>query len=337
MAVGYFPTVAHEKTHQRRVAKGALSRKIHGELKSLVENALLRSWSPEQVSGRLRLEHGVKLSFETIYQHIMRDERDNGVLRAAMRKRRIRHPRRLTSTTSDLARARRRHIDDRPRAANARTEVGHWERDCVIGEHGKNALLVIADRKTRFVKLGRVANMTTSVVARATVNLLRGLPAKSLTNDNGFEFRRDTELEAQLGAEIYVCDPSSPWQRGTVENTNGLIRQYIPKKTDINNVEDRMIVAIEETLNHRPRKILGYRTPHEVFFDEKSIMMWRRMRVHFGLEFSSLSIDFRRYFSTLRVAALAQGPRRNRLAGNSRSAPEQAVVRDPNRKSSSRR
>jgi len=290
MTVGYMPTVAHKLAAERRVDAGALRWKITGDLKRLVEEKIMQSWSPEQISGRLLLEHGLKLAFETIYQHVIRDDAAGGLLRYGLRQRRRRHARTAKKATADRARAAQRHVDNRPAAANDRSELGHWERDCIVGTAGKSALLVAVDRKSRYSLLARVEAATTRIVTKETLRMLDGLPTESVTNDNGAEFARADALEAKLGARVYVCDPSSPWQRGTVENTNGLIRQYVPKKTNIDDLHSSMPTAIQETLNHRPRKVLGFRTPHEAFFDEKTTLMPTRKRMHFGLEFACLSM-----------------------------------------------
>ena len=286
MTIGYMPTVAHKLAQKRRLDNGHLRWKLQGELKLVVEAKLMQSWSPEQISGRMLRECGVTLSAETIYQHIIRDDRRGGLLRLMQRRGRQRHPWLTKRQTAEKARAEERHIDNRPVAANERSELGHWERDCIVGKHGHSALLVAADRKSRYTKVSRVSRTTAKAVSDATLHMLAGLPIASMTNDNGAEFARPKQLEERLGARIYVCDPSSPWQRGTVENTNGLIRQYVPKKTDIDRIQSSLPKAIEETLNHRPRKVLGYRTPHEVFFDEETTLMTKRKRLHFGLEFT---------------------------------------------------
>jgi IS30 family transposase len=268
------------------VKNGALRWKLKGDLKRLVEEKIMQGWSPEQISGRLLRERGVTVSAETIYQHIIRDDASGGLLRYGLRQRRQRHARIAKVASGDRARADHRHIDNRPAAANERTQLGHWERDCIVGARGKAALLVCVDRMSRFVKIARVEATTVKCVAWKTRKLMHGLPVESLTNDNGAEFNRPGELEKKLNAPIYVCDPSSPWQRGTVENTNGLLRYYVPKRTNFDDMHSLLPTALEETLNHRPRKVLGFRTPHEVFFDEETTLLPSRKRVHFGLEFA---------------------------------------------------
>lgn len=267
---GYTPVNAQRLANNRRAKSGALRWKLQGELKRLVEQKIMQGWSPEQISGRLLRERGVTVSAETIYQHVIRDDASGGLLRYGLRQRRRRHGRIAKVASADRARANHRHVDNRPAAANARTELGHWERDCIVGARGKSALLVCVDRMSRFVRIARVEATTAKCVGWKTRKLLDGLPVESLTNDNGAEFSRPGELEKKLDAPIYVCDPSSPWQRGTVENTNGLLRYYVPKQTNFDDMHYLLPTALEETLNHRPRKVLGFQTPHEVFFDEKT-------------------------------------------------------------------
>ena len=258
--------------------------KIRGELKQLVEEKIMQSWSPEQISGRLQRERNLAVSAETIYQPIIRDDRAGGLLRYGQRKRRRQHPWLTKLKTAERPRERERHIDNRPETANKRLEPGHWERDCVIGARGKSALLVAVDRYSRYVRISRVGATTIRAVGKETIRMLDGLPIASMTNDNGHEFGGASELEPKLGARIYVCDPSSPWQRGTVENTNGLIRQYLPKQTNFDSIHPSLPLALEETLNHRPKKVLGFRTPHEVLFDEKTNLFSKTKKLHFGLE-----------------------------------------------------
>jgi IS30 family transposase len=282
----YTPNAAQKKARDRRIAAGKLRWKIADTLKQMVEDKIRQSWSPEQISARLSLEGRTTVSAETIYQHIMRDDAAGGMLRYALRKRRRRHGRLTKTASAERARGRLRHIEHRPAEANKRSTPGHWERDCIVGERGKSALLVAVDRNSRLTRISRVSNTTADEVARHTLRMLDGLPVKSITNDNGSEFAGATALERRIRAPIFFCDPSSPWQRGTVENTNGLVRQYVPKKMNIDELPSSFVTALEETLNHRPRKVLGYRTPYEVFFDEESSLMTNGPKLHFGLEFA---------------------------------------------------
>ena len=210
-----------------------------------------------------------------------------GILRYCLRFGGYKHHRLKQSLHAERTKQRKRHIDDRPAAANERTELGHWERDCVVGSPGGAALLTMVERKSRFSRVRRVARLNSDQVADATVDALREHKAltQSLTNDNGQEFGRDELLEKRLGVPIYFCEPSAPWQRGSVENFNGLVRQFVRKGTQINTLSPEMPAALEDTLNHRPRKTSGFRTPHEVFRKTETELMGGDM-LRLGLEFS---------------------------------------------------
>ncbi len=281
----YLAERAARLTRKRRIEKGARSRKVQGKLQVVVEGLLMRGWSPEQISGRLRVERGCVVSHETIYQHILRDAQRRGVLRYCLRFGGYKHFRFKKSKMAERTRMRKHWIDQRPAAANERREIGHWERDCVLGKRGGAALLTIIDRRSRYARIRHVARVCAADVAAATHDALASHVTKTLTNDNGVEFQQSSALEAALRIPIYFTEPSSPWQRGSIENLNGLIRQYVGKGTDLDRAPEWLPQALEDTLNHRPRKTLGYRTPHEVFF-KKRLAMILNQRMHFGLEFS---------------------------------------------------
>jgi IS30 family transposase len=282
----YVAEQANNESKRRRAGAGAKRRKIHGALQELVEAKLRLGWSPEQICGRLRLEGPATLSFETIYQHVHRDRTG---LRYCLRWGGYKpyDSRFKKSKCAELTRGWRKLLDERPAGANERTELGHWERDLIEGPRSSTAaLLTIVDRMSRFTRVRFVASKHAEVVARTTMRALapHKFITKTLTNDNGREFQRGKQFEERHGVPVFYTAPSSPWQRGTVENTNGLVRQYFPKGANAEMLEAWYPKAIEETLNHRPRKTLGYLTPHEVFFDEKVGLM--NSKSHFGLEFS---------------------------------------------------
>jgi transposase, IS30 family len=284
----YLAQRAARLAHERRMAKGCASRKIQGGVKDVVEHKLRLSWSPEQISGRLRLELGVRISHETIYQHVLRDSKQRGFLRYCLRFGGYKHHRFKKSRMAERTRQRKNWIDQRPSAARDRTELGHWERDCVVGSRGGAVLLTLVDRRARYTRIRRVERHNATEVGQATKAALERLVTKTITNDNGAEFQRDETLQRQLAVPIYFTQPSAPWQRGSVENLNGLIRQYIPKGTNIDRLAPCVPDALEETLNFRPRKTLGYRTPHEIFFEEE-VYLLKDESMHFGLEFSPLT------------------------------------------------
>lgn len=282
----YLAPRAAKKTHARRVEKGKNQRKIQGELRWLVERKLQLGWSPEQLVGRLRLELGISLSAETVYQHVLRDTEFRGGLRWALRQgsRSKRFQNRKMSTRT---RERKNWIENRPKAANERSEFGHWERDCIVGAKNGAAYLTIVDRKSRYTLLRRVEKLDVKHVANATRQALYRFRSwsKTITNDNGHEFMRDEALQNKLNIPIFFCEPASPWQRGTVENTNGLIRQYFGKGSSFEWHPPWAATAVENTLNFRPRKTLGYRTPHEVLFNQRVRLLDDDL-MHFGLAFS---------------------------------------------------
>jgi IS30 family transposase len=225
------------------------------------------------------------LSHETVYQHILRDSKRLGFYRYCLRFGGYKQHRFKKSRMAERTRARKRRIEDRPSAANDRTEIGHWERDCLLGKRGEAALLTMVDRQSRYLRIIRVSQVNAETVAKATTKGLRGLKTKTITNDNGVEFQRDESLQKKLGIPIFFCNPHAPWERGSVENANGLIRQYFPKGYDFDSMPDWGPAAVENTLNFRPRKVLGYKTPHEVFH-KTSIQFMSDPAMHFGVEFS---------------------------------------------------
>jgi transposase, IS30 family len=286
----YNASSAQAAARLRRAACAEGRRKISGELRELVERLLRRAWSPEQISGRLRLELGIRLSHETIYQHVLRDALSGGRLRYCLRHGGYKHHRFKKSKMAEKTRLRKNWLRERCAAANERTELGHWERDCVLGKRGGAALLTIVDRKSRYTRIRRVEKVDIEHVGPATIDALarHDGPVKTITNDNGVEFQRDETLQTKMGVPIYFTDPCSPWQRGSIENLNGLVRQYVPKGADIDRLPAWATDALEETLNFRPRKTLGYRSPHEVHYRQRLALI-ANQRMHFGLEFSFMT------------------------------------------------
>jgi IS30 family transposase len=247
------------------------SRKIEGALEELITEWLLDKLSPDQISNRLQLEKAPwSVSHETIYKWIYKVAPN---LKSCLRWKSRRRQKRVGVHRRGIQSPYRKMIGDRPKAATQRAEVGHWERDLLIGQISGPALLVLQDRKTRYTIIRKVQNRTTSEVNRITVEALRGQKVLTSTNDNGFEFGDYESLEESLRAPIYFCHPYTSSERGTVENTNGLIRQYFPKGYDFSSVTDREIKGVEEAINKRPKKVLGYRSPKEVHENKKIKMV----------------------------------------------------------------
>lgn len=254
----YIPEKAGQLA-KRRFKACRRPRLIQGELEIAVMNKLRDKWSPEQITGRFRLEGTPSVSHQTIYRFVRR---------RGKRERRI-NLRRFNKRGAGRHRMRKRKkrlaglsIMNRPDIANRRGRFGDWERDCMYGANRK-VLLVCTERKSKYTKLAKIPKLTANDVGILTQSLLDSTGRKvfSVTNDNGSEFADPCLVKAR----VFYCQPYKPQQRGTVENTIGLIRQYISRKTDLDALTDKDITDLEKSLNLRPRKCLGYRTPYEVF------------------------------------------------------------------------
>lgn len=247
-----------QRSKQRRPLK------IQGELKEKIDEKLRLQLSPDEISGEFKHE-GVCVSHETIYQYVYRDAKLGGKLfkhlrqRIRKRKKRIsgRKPRGQAGLRLD-----RRWIEERPEIVDHRVRLGDLERDTMICKNGR--LLTIVDRVSKLVWIKKLKGMTSGEVHEATLEALDGERVLSLTNDNGPEFGLHCQTERVLRAKIYFSRPYCSWQRGTNENTNGLIRQYFPKGFDLSKVTEDDVAEVEARLNSRPRKNLGYRSPIEV-------------------------------------------------------------------------
>jgi IS30 family transposase len=259
----YLPHKAQGRAVRRRHSTHARPRLLSHALRIEVERLLLKGWSPELISGRLKRKGAFCVSHEAIYQWIYKEaphligslvrSRPTKVKRGfSKRRRRIRIPQRVS-------------IQERPAAVNTRKEPGHWETDLVVGQ-GRQALQVAVERATRLTRLSKTPDKTAPASSRALEKILEPVPLvlrKSVTYDNGLENADHVRLQERLGIKSYFCEPYHSWEKGTVENTNGLIRRFLPKRTDLSAVPDQKIQEIEEWLNERPRKCLGFKTPAE--------------------------------------------------------------------------
>jgi IS30 family transposase len=234
------------------------------ETRDKVIDLLNTTWSPEQISNRLQLDKSpVQISTSTIYRGIK-----NGLLpleiKDKLRKRPYRQPK--DGATGHLTVS--HHISERPDEANRRLAKGHWESDTIYGSHRSGFIATHVDRKSRYLISIKLLDISTQSFMDATIHAFKGLPAdkcKTFTTDHGKEFAGHKRLTEELGAEVYFADPGSPGQRGTNENTNGLLRQFFPKRTYFTNVTQADVDAACFLLNTRPRKCLGWLTPLEVF------------------------------------------------------------------------
>jgi IS30 family transposase len=269
----YFSSDAQAWAHSRRRAH--LRRRKTGDrrLMTYVAERLMERWSPEQIAGRLAKQRpagleGRSISHTTIYRWIWSDPERSRQFRPFLRiaRKSRRKPYGKPSRQGQIAG--KRSIEERPKEANARQRLGDWEGDTVVGKGRKGFLLTCVDRASRYLISRKVDVCAAEPVAQKLQQSLRRLPADkrhSLTLDNGREFARPIELARRLRLDVFFAHPYHAWERGTNENTNGLLRQYLPKGTDLSRVTPEQLRVCVRQLNHRPRKGLDYQTPFEVF------------------------------------------------------------------------
>jgi IS30 family transposase len=275
-AGGYKALGAQAVAMGRRIDPFDRRRKISGVLEEIIREKLNLRWSPEQISGRLKLEGKWSISHEAIYRWIYSMAPG---FKNALRRRRGINSRRGRRKLRKIAGAPRKLITLRPQGAIDRSEIGHYERDLMEGKRSGPSLLVITDRCSRLVKLTKVLSHESDEISEATRKTLKNLTVKTLTNDNGFEFSHHEKLERKLLTNIYFTHPYSSWERGTVENTNGLIRQFCPKGVDLTPLKKADLALLEKNLNTRPRKVLNYRTSEEIHF-EKSVRLVKSKKAY---------------------------------------------------------
>jgi len=211
------------------------------------------------------LEHQPTVSHERMYQYIYADKGAGGSLDRNLRLQKQRR-KRYGSYSRRGQLPNHRSIDERPAIVDGKARCGDWEADTIIGRHHRQAIVSLVDRKSKLTRLAKVERNTAESVAHAMTTQLASLTVKTITSDNGREFARHQQVAQHLSADFYFAHPYSSWERGLNENTNGLVRQYFPKKSDFSKITDRQLNKVVERLNQRPRKTLGYKTPHEVFF-----------------------------------------------------------------------
>lgn len=233
-----------------------------------VERLIRLDMSPEQAAQRLALEGGLQISHETIYLHIYADKRRDGDL---WRHLRCQKPRRKRYASGQERRGmikNRVGIDERPGIVDQKSRIGDWEGDTVIGKNHRGALVTLAERKSRYVLAAQVPGKQAQAVTAEVTRLLRPHKRKchTVTFDNGKEFAEHEKIAAELKVNIYFAHPYHSWERGLNENSNGLLRQYFPKGMELTAVTQEQVQRAVDLLNHRPRKVLEFRTPFEVFF-----------------------------------------------------------------------
>ena len=229
---------------------------------------LRRRWSPEQIAGHLGSSGSLQISHETIYRHIWRDLRRGGdlhrFLRCAIKRRRKRY-----GTYERRGRlAGKRMIQERPHQVDQRRQLGHWEIDTVLGKYSKHCIVSLVERKSGYLQIGKLSARNKEQTTGRTIELIRRHPDlfRTITADNGTEFHGYAQIEQATGVPFYFANPHHAWERGTNENTNGLIRQYLPKGMNMANLTQRQCDEIAKCLNTRPRKRHAYKTPNQILF-----------------------------------------------------------------------
>jgi transposase, IS30 family len=265
---GYYPNQAHLLARRRQ-------RHSHGPRISLqtwqqVELLLRRQWSPEQITGRLKLERQGSVSPEHIYQYIYADKRRGGSLYWHLRSQK-KQRKRYGGYIRRGQIPNRIGIEQRPAIVASKVRFGDWEADTIIGARHQGGILSLVERKSKLTRLHKLDSKAAAEVKDTSITLLAPLVDRvhTITVDNGKEFVLHEEITAALEAPIYFTHPYAAWERGLNENTNGLIRQYFPKKHDFTRITNSLVQRVAELLNNRPRKTLGYRTPNEVFFKQR--------------------------------------------------------------------
>lgn len=263
--LAHYAQVSARLRYQRKRKNLKMSQAHHRYILS----KLKEGWSPEQIAGRMSLDGLISLSHETIYQYIYRRMREGHKELAQY----LRHKHRKYKSRKGIYELRgkiprAKPIHARPFIVETKERIGDFEADTIIGKDHEQSIVTLVDRHSKFTLMRKAPTKEAYEVTEAILRLMEPLRGviQTITSDNGKEFANHALIERRLGVDFYFAEPYKSWQRGLNEHTNGLIREYIPKKTKFETITDQFIVQIQEKLNHRPRKILGYKTPHEVFF-----------------------------------------------------------------------
>jgi len=264
---GYRPKQAQHRALQRHKEKPKAIRLGDEQIVYIREN-IQQEWSPEQISGTMASAGISTVSHETIYRYLQRDRSEGGTLYTYLRHKSRKYRRRYGSSERRGQIRNRVSIDERPAVVAQRSRIGDFEIDTVIGKNHKQALVTIVDRYSKLTLIKKVTHKRADLVSSAAIELLTPLShwVHTITADNGKEFASHETIANAINADVYFAHPYASWERGTNENTNGLIRQYFPKGSRFEEITDEQIQVVQEKLNRRPRKTLGFKTPYELFF-----------------------------------------------------------------------
>jgi len=263
---GYCPKQADEMAKAREKKKPK-KRRLNEQIIDYIKEKIKLYWSPEQISGRMVLEGYNAISHETIYQYLLRDKKSGGELYKYLRHKNKSYRKRYGSSDKRGEIPNKRSIEDRPSIVEEKNRIGDWEIDLIIGKNHKQALVTIVDRKSKFTLIQKISSKKSEEVKAALISMMESVKGNilTITSDNGKEFTKHEEVAKALDADFYFCHPYSSWERGLNENTNGLIRQFFPKGSEFISITDEQVLAVQNNLNFRPRKTLGFKTPNEIF------------------------------------------------------------------------
>ena len=268
---GYNAELAQIKSTQiERKKRKRLS--LTKPIEKYIRAKLKLDWSPEQISGRMKIDIGVSVVHETIYRYIYTNKKNGGRLYKYLRHKNKKYHSRSKDYQARGSIIGRVMIDKRPKIVEKKNRIGDLEIDTVVGKDHKGFLVTVVDRKSKFTLIKNVPTKEASVVTEALIEMIQPIKAitHTITSDNGKEFAYHKQVSAALDTDFYFANPYHSWERGLNEHTNGLIRQYLPKKSEFLKVSKDEILMIQNRLNHRPRKVLNFKTPYEVFFRELS-------------------------------------------------------------------
>lgn len=269
----YLPDNAQQQTQVRRQQAKAAFSGVTAPGLAEIKARLQQYHSPEQIAGRLQREGRASISHETIYQMIYANYGGLQAYQSYLRQGRGKRRKRGGRYSKRGQIPGRVGIEQRPLIAEAKTEVGHWESDTMIGGNHHGVIVTHVDKASKFLVAGFGQNKTSTQVNQVTIALFAQVPEmqrKTMTFDNGKEFSGHAKLSAELGVSCYFANPYHSWERGLNEHTNGLLRQFFPKQTNFRIVKPRALEEAVTLINHRPRKSLDYKTPFEVFYADKS-------------------------------------------------------------------
>jgi IS30 family transposase len=265
---GYRHKQANENAQRRRIKACRAKKKMTPEMVAIIEEKLRLQWSPVQISGWLKKNGYAKaVSHETIYRHIWQDKRSGGSLYKELRHHGKKYNKRSKGTAGRGCIPNRIDIKERPPIVEKKSRLGDWELDTIIGAGQSGAIVSMVERASKLTKLARVSRKTAEETETALIEKLNPVRefVRTLTADNGKEFANHQKVGCALGADFYFATPYHSWERGLNEHTNGLVRQYFPKSKRFDQVSDDVLEKVEMLLNNRPRKILNFSTPQEVF------------------------------------------------------------------------